>query len=281
MQILAVGVIGFGVWMGANHDGCRKSLALHIIVLGTLIFVVSIFGFLGAWKSNSILLWIYLIMLFFILVAILIFTVLALVANPCGNGLVEHSAALYLAYMCYIASRFYYCRFIVTNNGSGHSINGLRYKEYQLQDYHSWFLKQLNSSHNWERLKSCLVKSANCDNLSKRYKTLKQYKSAKLSPIEAGCCRPPSECGYPARNASYYDLSFHPTSSNKDCKLYKNKRDIKCYNCDSCKAGVAQYMKTEWRVVAIFNLILFIVLSMIYFVGCCARRNAARSCSKV
>nr|GMD82366.1 tetraspanin-10 [Ipomoea batatas] len=108
--ILAVGVIGFGVWMGANHDGCRKSLALHIIILGALIFVVSVFGFLGAWKSNSILLWIYLIMLFFILVAILIFTVLA---------------------------------FIVTNNGSGHSVNGLRYKEYQLQDYHSWFLKQV------------------------------------------------------------------------------------------------------------------------------------------
>ncbi|XP_019171146.1 PREDICTED: tetraspanin-10 [Ipomoea nil] len=247
-MILAVGVFGFGVWMGANHDGCRKSVALHIIVLGALIFVVSVFGFLGAWKSNPFLLWIYLIMLFFILVAILMLTVLA---------------------------------FIVTNNGSAHSVNGLRYKEYQLQDYHSWFLKQLNSSHNWERLKSCLVKEADCDNLSKRYKTLKQYKSAKLSPIEAGCCRPPSECGYPARNASYYDLSFHPTSSNKDCKLYKNKRDIKCYNCDSCKAGVAQYMKTEWRVVAIFNLILFIVLSMIYFVGCCARRNAARNCSKV
>lgn len=97
-------------------------------------------------------------------------------------------------------------------------------------------------------------------------------------------------CGYPAVNASFYDLSFHPISSNKDCKLYKNSKDIKCYNCDSCKyvslnfvrsplhirnpyrsfhffvwyqqsrAGVAQYMKIEWRVVAIFNCILFVVL---------------------
>lgn len=79
------------------------------------------------------------------------------------------------------------------------------------------------------------------------------------------------------------------------------------------RAGVAQYMKIEWRVVAIFNIILFVVLvrhspsptfnhhqmiflccpfswhlyficcemqSMIYFVGCCARRNAARSRSQ-
>ncbi|KAL5994461.1 Tetraspanin-10 [Asimina triloba] len=126
--------------------------------------------------------------------------------------------------------------FIVTNNGSGHSSPGLKYKEYQLKDYSSWFLKQLNNTRNWEHLKSCLVKSEDCNNLHKKYRSLKEYKLAKLTPIEAGCCRPPSECGYPAINASYYDLSFHPVSSNKDCKLYKNSRVIKCYNCDSCKA---------------------------------------------
>ncbi|KAH0451317.1 hypothetical protein IEQ34_018616 [Dendrobium chrysotoxum] len=44
-------------------------------------------------------------------------------------------------------------------------------------------------------------------------------------------------CGYPAINASYYDLSYHPTSTSKDCKLYKNARNVKCYDCDSCKQG--------------------------------------------
>ncbi|KAG5563166.1 hypothetical protein RHGRI_005801 [Rhododendron griersonianum] len=210
-ELLAVVVMGFGVWMSTHHDGCRKSLTLPVLGLGAVIFVV----------------------------------------------------------------------FIITNNGSGHKVAGLRYKEYQLQDYSSWFLKQLNNTHNWEHLRGCLVKSDDCNNLSKKYKTLKEYKVAKLTPIEAGCCRPPSECGYPAINASYYDLSFHPISSNKDCKLYKNSKAIKCYSCDSCKAGVAQYMKTEWRVVAIFNVVLFVVLSIIYFVGCCARRNAARNRSKV
>ncbi|PKI65333.1 hypothetical protein CRG98_014297 [Punica granatum] len=225
--LLAIFIIGFGVWMSTHNDNCRRSLTLPVLGLGALIFFISIIGFLGAWKNNSILLWIYLIMLCSLLVAILVFTVLA---------------------------------FIVTNTGSGHSVSGLRYKEYHLQDYSSWFLKQLNNTHNWERLKSCLVKSEDCNNLSRKYKTLKQYKSAKLTPIEAGCCRPPSECGYPAVNATYYDLSFHPVSSNKDCKLYKNSRSVKCYNCDSCKAGVAQYMKTEWRVVAVLNVILFVIL---------------------
>ncbi|KAJ7009273.1 tetraspanin-10 [Populus alba x Populus x berolinensis] len=246
-MLLAIAVIIFGVWMSTHHDSCRRSLTLPVLGLGAVIFVISIIGFLGALKSNSILLWIYLVMLCIILVAILVFTVLA---------------------------------FIITNNGSGHSVPGLRYKEYQLQDYSSWFLKQLNNTKNWNRLKSCLVKTDDCNNLTKKYKTIKQFKSAKLTAIEAGCCRPPSVCGYPAVNASYYDLSFHPISSNKDCKLYKNSRATKCYNCDSCKAGVAQYMKTEWRLVAIFNVILFVVLSMIYFVGCCARRSASRSHSK-
>ncbi|KAF8027396.1 hypothetical protein BT93_E0333 [Corymbia citriodora subsp. variegata] len=246
-MLLAVAVIGFGVWMSTHDDNCRKSLTLPVLGLGAFIFVISIIGFLGALKNNSILLWTYLILLCLILVGILVFTVLA---------------------------------FIVTNNGSGHSVAGLKYKEYQLQDYSSWFLKQLNDAHNWEHLKSCLVKSEDCGELSKKYKTLRQYKSAKLTPIEAGCCRPPSECGYPAMNASYYDLSYHPVSSNKDCKLYKNSQAVKCYNCDSCKAGVAQYMRTEWRVVAIFNVILFVVLSMIYFIGCCARQNAGQNHSK-
>ncbi|KAI4370066.1 hypothetical protein MLD38_018451 [Melastoma candidum] len=247
-MLVAVAVVGFGVWMSVHSDSCRKTLVLPVLGIGAFIFLVSIVGFLGAMKQSSILLWIYLVLLCSILIGILIFTVLA---------------------------------FIVTNNGSGHSVVGLRYKEYQLQDYSSWFLKQLNNTRNWDRLRSCLVKTADCDSLSKKYKNLKQYKSAKLTPIEAGCCRPPSDCGYPAVGTSNYDLSYHPVSPNRDCKLYKNARAVKCYDCDSCKAGVAQYMKIEWRVVAVFNVILFVILSFIYFVGCCARRSMSGRHSKI
>ncbi|XP_047339144.1 tetraspanin-10-like isoform X1 [Impatiens glandulifera] len=226
-MLLAVAVVIFGVWMSKHHDGCHKSLTIPVLCLAAIIFLVSITGFLGALKNNSILLWIYLILLCCILLVILMFTVLA---------------------------------FIVTNNGSGHRTTNLRYKEYHLQDYSPWFLKQLNNTHKWEELRSCLVKSADCISLSRKYKNLKQYKEAKLTPIEGGCCRPPSECGFPAVNSSYYDLSFHPISSNKDCKVYKNAKAIKCYNCDSCKAGVAEYMKMEWTIVAIFNVGLFVIL---------------------
>ncbi|PKU67355.1 tetraspanin-10 [Dendrobium catenatum] len=243
-MILGLGVICFGIWMSTHHDQCHRTLTLPVIGLGALILLISLVGFLGALKNITLLLWVYLAIIFLILVAILVFTVLA---------------------------------FIITNSGSGHAVSGIKFKEYHLQDYSAWFLKQLNNTKNWDRLKSCLVKSDDCNNLPNKYKTLKAYKSAELSPVEAGCCRPPSECGYPAINASYYDLSYHPTSTSKDCKLYRNARNVKCYDCDSCKAGVAQRMKTEWRVVAIFNVILFVILSAVYLVACCARRNAASS----
>ncbi|XP_008796787.1 tetraspanin-10 isoform X1 [Phoenix dactylifera] len=243
-MILAIAVICFGIWMSTHHDACRRSLTLPVMGIGALVLLVSLIGFLGAWKNVTILLWAYLVILCLILVAIMAFTVLA---------------------------------FIITNGGSGHAVAGLRYKEYHLQDYSSWFLKRLNNTKNWRHLKSCLVKTEDCNDLPKKYKTLKEYKLAELTAIEAGCCRPPSECGYPAVNASYYDLSYHPVSNNKDCKLYKNAPSVKCYDCDSCKAGVAQYMKIEWRVGAIFNAILFAILSAVFFVGCCARRNAERS----
>uniref|UniRef100_A0A452YJF5 Tetraspanin n=3 Tax=Triticinae TaxID=1648030 RepID=A0A452YJF5_AEGTS len=247
-QILAILVVGFGFWMSTHNDECRRSLTIPVMGLGGVIFLMSLAGFVGAWKNISCLLWTYLIMLFVVLVAIMVFTVLA---------------------------------FIITNTGTGHAVPGSRYKEYRLQDYSSWFVKQLNDTDKWTHLRSCLVKSDDCNSLSNRYKTLKQYKLAELTPIESGCCRPPAECGYPALNASNFDLSYHPVSTNVDCKLYKNDRFLRCYDCNSCKAGVAQYMKTEWRVVAIFNVILFIILSFVYFVGCCARRHAGGSDSKV
>lgn len=215
----------------------------------------------------------------------------------------------------------------------------MRYKEYQLQDYSTWFLKQvsailvfverlrsfisanlgaplqLNDTDNWMRLKSCLVKSEDCNILSKKYKVLvsslddlnkrlfelfhevilfdnfslsssiswqswRQLKQVVAGPHPSRCnfqipcsfsyvnisnkqkkklnsCafrkavsyafeflwlmlsfgHPDmnDRCGYPAVNASFYDLSFHPVNSNHDCKLYKNSKAVKCYDCDSCK----------------------------------------------
>ncbi|CAH2075732.1 unnamed protein product [Thlaspi arvense] len=42
VDLLAVAVIGFGVWMSTHHDGCRKSFTLPVLGLGAIIFIVFI-----------------------------------------------------------------------------------------------------------------------------------------------------------------------------------------------------------------------------------------------
>ena len=51
------------------------------------------------------------------------------------------------------------------------------------------------------------------------------------------------------------------------CSISVFSRWVNCFTAIVCfvldlgsRAGVAQYMKTEWRVVAIFNVVLFVVL---------------------
>ncbi|BBN14256.1 hypothetical protein Mp_6g10130 [Marchantia polymorpha subsp. ruderalis] len=62
-----------------------------------------------------------------------------------------------------------------------------------------------------------------------------------------------------------------------DCVIYQNDPDTMCFECDSCKAGVAQFIKKDWRLVAIINIAVLLFLVALYTVGCCARRNASRA----
>lgn len=239
--LVSLAILGFGAFLATRHGDCEKLLDVPVLVLGGFILIISLVALIGSLKDIPILLWIYLILMFFVLVGIAAFTV------------------------------FF---FVVTHDGGGHAVSGRGYKEYKLGDYSHWLQKKLNNSNDWKHLKSCLVKTKYCSDLIKDYKTLKAYEKADLTPIQSGCCKPPSECGYSAKNASYYDLSVQSRSTNGDCKLYKNSPSIRCYNCASCKAGVAQYLKEKWKVVAIVDSIAFALLILLYCVGCCAKRNA-------
>ncbi|KAK6947773.1 hypothetical protein RJ641_001246, partial [Dillenia turbinata] len=127
-RILAIAVLGFGVWTSTHHDECRRSLTLPVL------------------------------------------------------GLDFYS-------LCFCFS----CRFIVTNNGSGHSL----------------------STKNWKRMKSCPVKADDCNNLPKKYE-------AKISFAHTTLILIYFFCEYLGVNASYYDVTFHPVSSYSYHKLYNN-----------------------------------------------------------
>jgi hypothetical protein len=43
VQVLAMVVIIFGVWMSTRHDACRKSLTIPVLSIGAVIFLMSVF----------------------------------------------------------------------------------------------------------------------------------------------------------------------------------------------------------------------------------------------
>lgn len=63
------------------------------------------------------------------------------------------------------------------------------------------------------------------------------------------------------------------TPSNTDCSLWSNDQNTLCFNCQSCKAGVLENLKGDWKKVAVINIIFLVFLIIVYSVGCCAFRN--------
>ncbi|XP_024519460.1 tetraspanin-10 isoform X1 [Selaginella moellendorffii] len=242
--IASLAILSFGIFLAAKHGDCEKFFTAPVLVIGAFSLILSLVGCVGAWRDNVCLLWTYLTVLFLLIAGVAVFTVFA---------------------------------FVVTSKGAGHAISGQAFKEYRLGDYSHWIQKQTNDPARWKHLKSCFVQTSLCNELPKKYHTIRSMRNGKLSSIESGCCRPPSECGFAMKNSTFYDLTSRIRSSNKDCRTYKNDRETKCYNCDSCKAGVAEYLKKKWRRMSTFNVVLFVILIVVYSVGCCARRSASRS----
>ncbi len=97
---------------------------------------------------------------------------------------------------------------------------------------------------------------------------------------QSGCCKPPSSCGYTFINATNWQETTPPPPSasakDPDCALWSNAPTELCFNCTSCKAGVLQDLKQDWRKVAIANIIMLVFLIATYSIGCCAFRNNRR-----
>ncbi|CAI0394160.1 unnamed protein product [Linum tenue] len=155
--------------------------------------------------------------------------------------------------------------FVVTNKGAGQVLSGRGYKEYKLGDYSNWLQKRVTSGKNWNKIRSCLVDGKVCSKFNETYlsDTVEQFYTERQS----GCCKPSDECGYT------YTIT---NSSNPDCAAWDNQPDVLCFNCNSCKAGLLDNLKRDWKRVAIVNIVFLIFLIIVYSVGCCAFRNNRR-----
>ncbi|CAN1228469.1 TET8 [Linum grandiflorum] len=155
--------------------------------------------------------------------------------------------------------------FVVTNQGAGKVLSNRGYKEYELGDYSNWLRKRVTSEKNWGKIRSCLIEAKVCSKFNQS--TDQNLCAFAVFEFQSGCCKPSDECGY----------TYTATNStNPDCAAWDNQPNVLCFNCNSCKAGLLDNLKRDWKRVAIVNIIFLIVLIVVYSVGCCAFRNNRR-----
>lgn len=240
--LLSLPIIGGGIWLSnrASTD-CEKFLEKPVIAIGVFLLLVSIAGLVGACCKNSLLLWIYLAVMFILILLLFCFTVFA---------------------------------FVVTNKGAGQVVGNKGYKEYKLGDYSHWLQNRVNKASNWKKIRSCIHDAKICQNLGKDDAGIvaDQFYNKHLTPLQSGCCKPPTSCNFTFVNATYW--SGNPIgTTDPDCGSWNNNQDELCYSCNSCKAGLLANLKNDWRKIAILNIIMLIFLIIVYTIGCCAFRN--------
>ncbi|KAJ7980955.1 Tetraspanin [Quillaja saponaria] len=248
--LLSIPILGGGIWLStrANNTDCLKFLQWPLIIIGVSIMVISIAGFAGACYRNTFLLWVYLVVMFFVIAALIGFIIFAYVA---------------------------------TDKGSGRQVPNRGYLEYHLQDYSGWLKQRVSDDSYWGKISSCIRDSKACSKTRRTYgggtpETADMFYTRKLNPLQSGCCKPPTECGYVYVNETLWNPGGGLTGVNSDCTKWSNDQQQLCYDCDSCKAGVLASLKKSWRKVSVINIVVMIILVIVYIVACAAFRNNRR-----
>ncbi|MED6157257.1 Tetraspanin-8 [Stylosanthes scabra] len=244
--LLSIPIIVSGVWLSkqANTD-CERWLERPFIALGVFLLLVSLAGLIGACCRVTWLLWFYLLVMFVLIVIVFAFTIFA---------------------------------FVVTNKGAGEVVSGRGYKEYRLGDYSNWLQKRVNNTKTWNKIKSCLQSGKLCSDFKSRFlnDTVEKFYSEKLSALQSGCCKPSDSCHFIYQSPTEWNKPQNATYNDPDCDAWSNEQNVLCFNCNSCKAGLLQNIKTDWKKVAVVNIIFLVILIIVYSIGCCAFRNNRR-----
>lgn len=91
--------------------------------------------------------------------------------------------------------------------------------------------------------------------------------------LQSGCCKPPDSCGFTYVSPIVWNASSTSNYTDSDCSVWSSDSSVLCYNCQSCKGGLLDNLKRDWKKVAIINIIILVILIIVYSVGCCAFRN--------
>ncbi|KAL4021201.1 hypothetical protein IC575_019993 [Cucumis melo] len=141
--------------------------------------------------------------------------------------------------------------FVVTNKGVVKVLSNRGYKEYRLSDYSNWLQNRVRNNKDWNRIRSCLVDD------------------------KFGCFKPADECNFTYKAPTQWEKPTNVSSfSNLDCGLWDNRLEMLCFDCESCKGGVLDNLKRNWKKVAIINIVILVFLIIVYSIGCCGFRDS-------
>ncbi|CAA0823166.1 Tetraspanin-3 [Striga hermonthica] len=242
--LLSIPILSAGIWLSSRASaaaaGCVGLLQWPLILVGAAIMAVSLAGFVGACYRNTFLMYLYLWAMFFVVAALVGFTIFA---------------------------------YSVTATGSGRAVMGRAYMDYSLQDYAgTWLAGRIAGPGYWGRIEACVRGSGACQRLGLG-EPAQLFYLRRLSPIQSGCCKPPTSCGYTYVNETFWAEEIGPTGPNPDCLRWSNEQEQLCYECGSCKAGVVASLQKSWRKVSIINVVVSIILVLVYVIACAAFRH--------
>ncbi|XP_020223143.1 tetraspanin-3 [Cajanus cajan] len=241
--LLSFPILGGGIWLSirANNTECLKFLQWPLIIIALCIMATSLAGLTGSCYRNPFLMILYLVLMFFIIILLI--------------GIITFAYA-------------------VTDKGSGREVQNRVYLEYYLQDYEGWLEKRVASDRYWTKVRSCVRDSKVCAKLRRKVpQTADMFYHTNLSPIQSGCCKPPTECGYAYQNETMWSPEGGVIGTSPDCSRWSNDQNLLCYECDSCKAGVLATLKKSWRKVSVINIVLLISLLIVYAIAYKAYTN--------
>ncbi|PWA94755.1 Tetraspanin/Peripherin [Artemisia annua] len=230
--LASIPIIWGALWKARSSTTCENFLQTPLLVIGFIILIVSLVGFIGACFHLAWALWLYLVAMIFLIAALMAITIFG---------------------------------FIVTGAGGGTNVSGRVYNEYHLGDYSPWLRKRVEDPKYWMPIRSCILGSKTCGDIVMWSPV--DYLTRDMTPIQSGCCKPPSVCSY--------EMSM--MAQDMDCFKWNSDPSILCYECDSCKAGVLEDIRRDWRKLSVLNVIMTLLLIGIYCIGCCAFRNTQRA----
>ncbi|CAI0405809.1 unnamed protein product [Linum tenue] len=240
--LCSVPIIASGIWLAAQPDNeCIHLIRWPVVLLGLLVLVVSLTGFVGAYWYKETLLAFYLCCMAILIALLLILLVFA---------------------------------FVVTRPDGSYDVPGRGDREFRIQGFSPWLRSHIVNSKNWGAIRACLAETDVCSRLTSRYLSADQFFAGHISPLQqSGCCKPPTACGYSYVNPTLWENPANPTA-DPDCYNWSNDQNQLCYNCSSCRAGLLGNLRKEWRKANTFLIVAAVVLIVVYVVGCCAFKNA-------